>query len=68
MPLIMRIAEQKRAANRRSVYLDGHFAFGCNLNVVARFHLREGLVLSAEQVVAILDGEVRQECLDKALA
>ena len=67
MPTITQIAPQRRAANRRSVFLDGAFAFGCNLNVVARFRLREGLVLSAEQVVEIQQGEVRQECFDAAM-
>ena len=67
MPTITRIAEQKRDANRRSVYLDGAFAFGCGLNVVAKFRLRDGLVLTAEQVVEIQAGEVRQECFDAAL-
>ena len=43
MPTITRIDEQRRRKNRRNVYLDGAFAFGCNLNVVAKFRLREGL-------------------------
>jgi regulatory protein len=67
MPLITQIVEQKRRENRRSVYLDGQFAFGCNLNVIAKFRLREGMHLSQEQVQAIQDGEVRQECFDKAM-
>ena len=37
MPTITKIDEQKRRANRRSIYIDGEFAFGCNVNVVARF-------------------------------
>jgi regulatory protein len=67
MPVITRIAEQKRRANRRNVYLDGAFAFGCNLNVVAKFRLREGMSLTETQVEEILRGEVRQECFDKAM-
>lgn len=67
MPVVTKILEQKRSPNRRSVYLDGRFAFGCNLNVVARFRLREGMTLSAAQVASILQGEVRQECFDAAL-
>lgn len=67
MPTITRISEQKRRPNRRNVYLDGRFAFGCNLNVVAKFRLREGLALSEAQVSAIEEGEVRQECFDKAM-
>jgi regulatory protein len=43
------------------------FAFGCNLNVVARFRLREGMTVSAAQVEEIQRGEIRQEALDHAL-
>ncbi len=67
MPTVTRISAQRRAANRRNVYLDGTFAFGCNLNVVARFRLREGLVLSPDEVAAIQQGEVRQDCFDTAI-
>ena len=67
MPVVTRITEQRRRKNRRSVYLDGAFAFGCNVNVIARFRLREGIELSAEQVRQIEQGEIRQECLDDAL-
>ncbi len=67
MPIITRITTQKRSPNRRNVFLDGTFAFGCNVNVVARFRLREGMTVTAEQVAAIERGEVRQECLDHAL-
>src|SRR3954463_10209727 len=67
MPLVTKISEQKRRANRRNIFLDGSFAFGVNLNVVARFRLRVGLELSPEQVVEIEVGEVRQECFDAAM-
>jgi regulatory protein len=67
MPTVTKIAEQKRRKNRRSVHLDGAFAFGCNLNVIATFRLREGMTLSPEQVAEVLAGGVRQECLDDAL-
>ncbi|MDB5331765.1 MAG: recombinase RecA [Phycisphaerales bacterium] len=67
MPAITKITEQKRRPNRRNVFLDGAFAFGVNLNVVAKFHLREGLVLNEQQVLDIQQGEVRQECFDKAM-
>jgi regulatory protein len=66
VPVITKIAEQKRRANRRNIHLDGSFAFGCNLNVVAKFRLREGMSLTDEQVLQIEQGEVRQECFDKA--
>src|ERR1700684_3331505 len=67
MPIVTKITEQKRRANRRSVYLDGTFAFGCNLNVIARFRLREGLQLSPDEIEQIQCGEIRQECFDAAM-
>jgi regulatory protein len=67
VPTITQINEQKRRPNRRNVYLDGAFAFGCNLNVIARFRLREGMQLTAEQVGAIQLGAVKQECFDDAM-
>jgi regulatory protein len=67
MPTITKITEQKRSPNRRNIFLDGKFAFGCNINVVARFRLREGMKLSDEQVREIRLGEVKQECFDAAM-
>ena len=67
MPTITKIAEQKRRPNRRNIHLDGAFAFGCNVNVVARFRLREGMTLSDGQVREIEIGEVKQEALDAGL-
>lgn len=58
---------QKRRPNRRNVFLDGAFAFGCSINVISRFKLREGMTLSDEQVKQIQHGEVKQECFDEAL-
>lgn len=68
MPVITQITEQKSRANRRNIYIDNAFAFGVNENVVARFRLRVGLSLTADQIASIERGEVRQECFDKAMA
>lgn len=68
MPVVTKIAPQKRRENRRNVFLDGKFAFGCNVNVVAKFRLREGMRLSQDQLRAIEQGEIRQECFDQAMA
>ena len=67
MPIITQISEQKRRANRRNVYLDGVFAFGCVLNVIAKFRLRVGMTVSEQELAAILRGGVRQECFDHAM-
>lgn len=67
MPIITQISVQKRRENRRNIFLDGVFAFGCNINVIARFKLREGMKLSDEQLREIQLGAVKQECFDKAM-
>lgn len=67
MPIVTQIAIPRRSPNRRKVYLDGQPAFTCNITVIARFRLREGLDLTDEQVQQIQQGEVRQECMDHAL-
>jgi regulatory protein len=67
LPTITKISEQKRRPNRRNIHLDGAFAFGCNVNVVARFRLREGMNLTDDQVREIEIGEVKQEALDHGL-
>ncbi len=67
MPTITAITEQKRAKNRRNIHLDGQFAFGCNVAVVARFRLRVGMELNAEQIAEIERGGVKQACFDHAL-
>jgi regulatory protein len=67
MPTITKITEQKRRKNRRSVYVDGKFAFGCNVNVVAKFRLVEGMAVTGEMLTAIEQGELRQECFDRAM-
>jgi len=67
MPVITKIIEQNRRQNRRTIYLDGKFAFGCNINVVAKFRLREGLTVSQDEIAQIEQGELRQECFDAAI-
>jgi regulatory protein len=67
MPVLTNITEQKRNPNRRNIYLDGQFAFGCNVNVVAKFRLRAGLQLDAQQIHEIELGAVKQECFDAAM-
>ncbi len=61
------IKPQRRRENRRSVYIDGEFAFGVNTNVVARFRLRQGMVIDDKLRSEIEAGEVKQEAFDHAL-
>src|SRR5207247_3393840 len=66
MPTITRIATSKRRPHRRSLFLDGRFAFACHVNVIARFRLRVGQDLTADQLREIEQGQVRQEAFDAA--
>jgi len=67
MAVITQIVKPKGRPNRRRIYLDGRFAFSVKLNVVAKFRLREGMELSSAELGAIEQGEIRQECLDRAM-
>jgi regulatory protein len=67
MALVTQISEQKRRPHRRNVYLDGVFAFGCNINVIAKFRLRVGQQLTAAEIEQIQLGAVKQECFDAAI-
>ena len=67
MRIITKLEPTRRNPNRRSIHLDGKFAFAVNVNVVAKFHLAEGKGLSEQDVQAIQQGELRQEVLDTAL-
>jgi len=67
MAVITQIVEPRGRPQRRRIYLDGKFAFSVKLNVVAKFRLRERMELSARQIEAIEQGEIRQECLDRAM-
>lgn len=67
MPTITRLQIQQRRPNRVSVFLDGEFSFGCNKRVAERFGLKVGMDVAQAEVDAILQGQVRQECFDKAM-
>jgi regulatory protein len=67
MPVITEIAARKTRPQWREIHLDGVRAFGCHVNVIARFRLREGLTVSDEQVSAVREGQVRQACFDQAM-
>ncbi|MEM1012951.1 MAG: RecX family transcriptional regulator [Planctomycetota bacterium] len=67
MPTITDITQQRRRPDRRSVFIDGEFAFGCHVNVVARFRLQTDMPINADLRRQIELGEVKQEAFDHAL-
>lgn len=67
MSVITKITEQKRNRDRRNVFLDGKFAFGCNILIIAKFQLRPGMRLDEQQIREIEFGDVKQECMAAAM-
>ncbi len=64
---VTRLAQQKRDAERVSVFIDGAFAFGLALDLVARAGLCKGQVLSVDEQQALLDDEERLRAKAAAL-
>lgn len=56
---ITRLAQQKRDAERVSVFIDGAFAFGLALDLAVRAGLRKGQRLDVAEQQALLDEEER---------
>lgn len=63
---ITALKAQVKTPGRVSVFIDGHFAFGVNRDVVLEFGLRKGMDLSAETQCRILERE--SECRARSAA
>ncbi len=55
MPIITKIAQQKKRKDRYAIYLDEVYAFGVGEDVLIRFQLTKGTTLTEEQVEEITD-------------
>lgn len=64
---ITRLVQQKRDAERVSVFIDGTFAFGLALDLAVRAGLRKGQTLTVEEQQALLDDEERLKAKAVAL-
>ena len=64
---ITRLAQQKRDAERVSVFIDDDFAFGLALDLVIKAGLRKGQDLTVEEQQALLDDEERLKAKAAAL-
>lgn len=65
---ISEIGVQKKDENRCSIHLDGKFAFGLHMNIVADAGLKKGIDLSHEECLALLQDDLYykayKRCLD----
>ena len=64
---ITRLVQQKRDAERVSVFIDGAFAFGLALDLAVRAGLKKGQRLRVEEQQALLDDEERLRAKAAAL-
>jgi len=64
---ITQIIFQKRNKNRCSIYLDEEFGFGLHLDVVLKFGLKKGDILTDEQIEEILFAEDKKKAFERAL-
>lgn len=64
---ITRLAQQKRDADRVSVFIDDAFAFGLALDLVVRAGLKKGQRLEVSEQQALLDDEERLKARSVAL-
>jgi len=62
--IITKIVPLKRRKNRRSVFLDGEYAFSVSDEVAARCHLKEGAEVDETELRRIAMEDQRREALD----
>jgi regulatory protein len=66
--VITRIGEQRRRKDRVSIFIDGEFAFGLHLSVLAKLNLRKGQRLTKAESRRILFQEEMGVAREKAFA
>lgn len=64
---ITKIETQKRNSKRKSIYLDGEFAFGIDEELFFKFGLYEGNEINAEEIQTIIQAEEKKITRDRAL-
>jgi len=64
---ITKIERQKKRASRKSIFIDGNFAFGVSDDVLLKFALHEGAELDEEAVERIAEAENEASAQQKAL-
>lgn len=67
MPLITKIEIQKKKPNRRSVYIDGKYAFGIDEEVLLQFNLEEDQTIDEQEIKDIQKAEEKRACKESSL-
>ena len=67
MPVITKIAQQKKQKNRYSIFLDNEYAFGVAEDVLISFQLAKGKTLTKEEIADITEGDEYSRAYSLAL-
>lgn len=65
--LISRIESQKKDANRVNIYIDGIYAFGISIDVLAKYNIYESKGISESEISEILIEDIYVRFLNRAL-
>ncbi|MEY8764404.1 MULTISPECIES: recombination regulator RecX [Clostridium] len=65
--VITKVEIQKKNRERVNVYIDGHFAFPCNLELVYTFDITKGKIVDVEYLKGIVDENNYMKCKNSAL-
>ncbi|MBI2414952.1 RecX family transcriptional regulator [candidate division WWE3 bacterium] len=68
MPLITKVAPQKKASDRFNVFVDGKYSFAVSLDVLLQFKLKERAEISENDLKKILSEESFSKLYSKALS
>lgn len=63
---ITRIERQKKKSSRRSIFIDGNFAFGVSDDILLKFALHQGALLDKETIEKIVASDHEETAKQKA--
>lgn len=67
MPQVTAIEPQKKRIGRFNIYLDGHFAFGVDENILVKNQLKVNRQLTDDQVLNLINQSILGKLTDQAL-
>lgn len=55
MPKITQIQAQDKNKNRRNVFVDGSYEFSCDIEIIVKYKLKEGLEIDRTKLLEVID-------------
>lgn len=66
--IITSISVQKKTQSRCSVFVDNEFYMGCSIDIVAKYHIKKGMILTEEIADILIKENRNHEVKRKALS